>query len=431
MIAIKNIQIYDFHHYIPSGFVVFDETIKAVGAMTDFSGDYDYIIDGEHQLLMPGFINGHNHIYSTFARGMTVPFNPTSFQELLEQLWWKLDRHLDLDAVYYCAMINGIEHVKHGTTTIIDHHASGTIQGSLDAINKALTQIGLRKILCFETSDRFDVDDCIKENQQYVDSQSATTAGLVGLHASLTLSDKTLQQIQETFPHQPIHIHVAESIEDQEHTLKHHQCRVVKRLDQFGLVREDSILAHGIYLSDDELDIIKKRKAVMAFNVTSNMNNGVGLPDYHLFKQRGIPVIIGNDGISTQITSEYQAVYYAMHHQSTSPIGFNFQDVIDMIDSTYQYASRRLGVSLGRVQPGYTADLQLIVYQPPTPMTTNNMFGHLFFGLFSNWNPSNVFINGQQVLRNRNLQMEEQDIYQQAQNAALRVWDKIAKEGKQ
>jgi putative selenium metabolism protein SsnA len=430
MNAIIHVRIYDFHTYIEDGYVIFEQTIVKVGHMTDFSGRYKTIIDGKGKLLMPGLINGHNHIYSTFARGMSVPFHPTSFQELLEQLWWKLDRNLTNAMTYSSALVAGIENIKHGVTTIIDHHASGEIIGSLEAIQKGLSKVGIRNILCFETSDRFPIDDCITENKRYIHQNDSTTTGLVGLHASFTLSNQTLQRIKLEFPKSPIHIHVAESKDDQTHSVMHHHMRVVERLDHFRLIQPGSILVHGLYLSDNELNIIKKRGAVVALNVTSNMNNGVGLPNYQALKQYQIPVIIGNDGINQEIASEYQALYYTMHHQANSATGFTFDDLKDVIENTYQYASRQLGVSLGRMDQGYQADFLLLDYQEPTPLNKDTIFGHLFFGLFHDFQPTDVFIGGNHILSNHEFSFDIQPIYQEATAQANKLWQSIEKEGK-
>jgi len=428
--AIINVRIYDFNQYIDHGYIVFDKTIREVGNMTAFNHTDMEIIDGNNQLLLPGFVNGHSHIYSFFARGMNVEFNPHSFQELLEQLWWKLDRHLTNEMTYYSALLSGQNYLSSGVTTIIDHHASGEIIGSLDALNKGLEKVGLRKIVCFETSDRFSIEDCITENQTWAQMQTEKTRGLLGMHASFTLSDKTLKQLKEAFPSTPIHIHVAESIDDQEHCLNHHHMRVIERLDRYGLVRPHSIIAHAIHVSDNELDILAKNQAVVALNVTSNMNNAVGLPSYRRFKDKGIPIIIGNDGIQQQITSEYLALYFAMHHQSQSPIGFGYDDLKDVINNTYDYASMMLGVKLGKFETGFVSDFMLIDYPTPTPINQDNIFGHLLFGLFPQCKPTDVYIDGIPVYRDKTVPKYIGDAYEKAQELAATLWDAIEKEGK-
>ena len=429
MKVIKNVRIYDFNKYIENGYVVFDKVILEVGDMSDYANQSYQEIDGQNALLMPSLVNGHSHIYSTFARGMSAPFNPTTFRELLEQLWWKLDRYLDNTMTYYSGIVSGIEYLKNGVTTIIDHHASGEIIGSLHSLEKALDLVGLRKILCFETSDRFDIDECITENLSYIKNPSSTSIGLFGLHAAFTLSDETLSLVKMNQGDTPIHIHVAESIEDQEHSQKYYGKRVIHRLNDFGLINKNSIITHGLYLDEDEFEIIREKDAVIALNVTSNMNNAVGLPNYLKMKEHGIKVIIGNDGISQKMTSEYQNLYFSMHHKSTSPVSFTFNDMIHIINNTYDYASEQLGVSLGKIEKGYASDFLLLPYDEPTPLTEDNIFGHLFFGLFNNFRPKDVYVQGEKVLDNYEVNKTLIDEFKKAKESARLLWDRIEKEG--
>lgn len=429
MKVIKNVRIYDFNQYIENGYVVFDDAIHEVGHMKQYKNHSYQEIDGNNALLMPSLVNGHSHIYSTFARGMSAPFSPTTFRELLEQLWWKLDRYLDNEMTYYSGIVSGIEYIKNGVTTIIDHHASGEIIGSLKSLEKALDLVGVRKVLCFETSDRFNIDDCINENASYIKNASTTSSGLFGLHASFTLSDETLKKVKQAQLNAPIHIHVAESIEDQEHSLKHYGKRVIHRLNDFGLINKNSIITHGLYLEDDEFKIIKDKEAVIALNVSSNMNNAVGLPNYMKMKEHGIKVIIGNDGISQKMTSEYQNLFFSMHHKSSSPISFSFDDLLTIINNTYDYASQELGCKLGKIEKSYQADFILIPYNEPTPLNEGNIFGHLFFGLFNNFRPKDVYVGGTKILDNYTVSKSIQSEFKKAKDSAEILWDMIEKEG--
>lgn len=430
MKALIHATIYDFHTYREDCFVLFDEAIRHIGDMTDYRRGDNEEIDCQGRLVMPGLVNGHTHIYSTLARGRTGPFAPTNFVELLEQRWWNFDRNLRLSDVYHSGIVAAVDSVRHGITTIIDHNASGAIIGSLEQLQQAVVDtVGLRGVFCFETSDRFDVEQAIRENRSFAAIEHKhDTAATFGLHASFTLSDDTLAKVAKQRGLTPIHIHVAESEQDQELALKRHGMRVVPRLESFGLLVKDALLAHCIHTSDEELAIIRKHRAVIAVNVTSNMNNGVGLPDIRRFRKHGIDVIIGNDGISHNIASEYLSLYFAMHEQARSPLGFDVAELIDLIDTTYAYASRRLGVKLGRIEPGYAADLILIPYDPPTPMTVTNAMGHMIFGLFRSFLPDTVFIGGKPVLTRGQVPSNVQASYRRARDLASALWERVAKE---
>ena len=431
MKAFIHATVYDFDTYIEDAYILFDESIHSVGLMKDFINQGVEIIDVKHAVVMPSLVVGHTHIYSAFARGMSVPFHPTNFVELLEQLWWKLDRNLSNQMNYYSGIVASVDYMKHGVTTIIDHHASGVdIKDSLNTLKQAVClDSGLRGIFAFETSDRFDVDSCIKENSAFMDENKSTfSRGLFGLHASLSLSNATLKRVKEVLRKNPIHIHVAESEMDQTDSLEKYKKRVVHRLHAAGLLHKNSILSHAIFVDDSELSVIKKQECVVAVNVTSNMNNGVGLPNMEAMKRHGIPMIIGNDGISSSITPEYLAIYYTSHLHALSPISFGFGDLIQMIQDTYHYAGEMLGVKLGKIQSGYASDFLVMPYTPPTPLHKDNMFGHLFFGMFHAFVPKDVLVAGSYVVKNYEVSKKLEQKYKEAQAVAKTLWENIKKE---
>lgn len=394
--------------------------------MRDFKGA-DEIVDLRGCLAMPGLVNCHTHIYSTFSRGMNVPFNPKNFKDILEQLWWKLDSKLDLRDVYISGLVYGIDCIKNGVTTLIDHHASGLcIKGSLNELKKSVcSNLGLRGIFCFETSDRFDVDQCIQENAEFLTENSQSCAGLFGMHASMSLSDETLNKISNSSGNAPIHIHVAESLDDEEDCRRRYGKSIVERLDSFNLLKKDSILSHCVHIDDREAELIAKRGCMVAMNPTSNMNNAVGLADYNLFRNNGIKSMIGNDGLGVNITREYLNMVFAMKNRLGSPVGFGFDDLINMIENGYEYTGRLLNIKIGRIEKGYKADMIAIPYQPPTPMDKNNAMGHVFFGLFDNFHPRDVWANGRCLMKDYKLDVDTESIYEGSKMRSQMVWDRI------
>ncbi|MFK5883394.1 MAG: amidohydrolase family protein [Candidatus Izemoplasma sp.] len=426
--ALINAKLYDFNNYSENRYIIFDKKIIEIGDMDDFVNKDYKIIDANEHLVMPSLVVGHTHIYSTFARGMSVPYNPSNFQEILDQLWWKMDREIDNEIIYYSGIVSAVDYMKNGVTTLIDHHASGAeIRGSLNALKKAVTKdAGLRGIFCFETSDRFDIDEAIEENMSFInDNKTDYARGLFGLHAAMSLSDVTLKKVSKVLGKNPIHIHVAESMMDQVDSITKYQKRVVERLDAFGLLNEDSIITHALFVDEKELNILQKRKCTVALNVNSNMNNGVGLPDYARFEDKGIPVIIGNDGISSSITSEWLTLLFTMHLQYSSPNRFGFDQILNVINETYRYANKILGSKLGKLEVGYDADILTVPYIAPTPLNEGNAFGHLFFGMANSFKPDNVFARGNQVVTNYKISKELEDKYKEANKYATKLWDKI------
>lgn len=430
MKAIINVNIYDFESYREDQYVLYDEEIIEVGPMASYKGWDVETVDGKGNLLMPSLVNAHSHIYSAFARGMSVPFDPKNFQEILDQLWWKLDGVLDNEAVYASGLVHAVDTVKNGVTTLIDHHASGRgILGSLESLNRSVCKdVGLRGIFCFETSDRFDVSHCIDENMAYaLNHQKTYTTGMFGMHASMSLSEETLKRISAKRAEIPVHVHVAESRMDEQQSQSDYNKSVIERYDEAGLLDGRSLLAHCLHINEKDAAIIAGRGAKVVLNVTSNMNNAVGLPDYNLFKKYGIPVLIGNDGISASISTEWLNLYFTMHHKYASPVGFGLDDLKQVIRNNYDYVSDLLGVQLGRIDIRYVSDMMLVPYCAPTPMNAENAMGHIFFGIAGSLKPSHVWCRGESIVTAYQVPASLEDAYTQAKTTAAKVWERVAK----
>ena len=406
MKALVNVRIYDYEIYIESGYILFDEVIHEVGEMKNFKNKGYEVIDGKGQLLMPNFVCAHSHIYSIFARGLSLPFNPKNFQEILDQMWWKIDSKIDSEITYHSGIAAGCEFLLNGVTTIIDHHACGEeIPFSLGALRQALDKtLHLRSILCFETSDRFPVDECIKTNISFANKvHTHHVSGLFGMHASMSLSNETLKKVSHKLKDLPIHIHVAESEMDEEDSYTKYDMSIMERLDKFDLVNKDSLIVHGVHISDKELDIVKARGAYMVVNTTSNLNNAVGIPDIKKFIDKGIPIMVGNDGLSSQMTTEYLNAMYLTHLKNNSPTALNIGHIKDMINNAYDYVGRRLDIKIGKISPDYVSDFLLVDYIPFTKMDSGNAFGHIFYGLFPSFKPTDVYVDGKRLVRNGQL----------------------------
>lgn len=429
---LKNVHYYDFISYQENVYIVFGEKIEVIGLMKDFKQELypiQEIIDAEGHLIMPSLVVAHTHIYSALARGLgVIHFAPKDFRELLTQLWWRLDAQLDIEEIYYSGIVYGIDLVKNGVTTIIDHHASGRLmEGSLEVLRKAIVDaLSLRGAFCFETSDRFDVNACIRENVSFAQAnQTDHQRGFFGAHASLSLSDETLKMMKENIHHIPIHIHVAESLQDQEECQRLYGERVIERLGRFGLLNEGSILSHCIHIDDHERAIIHKNDCVVAVNISSNMNNGVGMPDILKLKNAEIKVIIGNDGIAPGIVNEWATILFGMHHLYQSPTSFTLEHLREMIVDTYGVANNIFHTKLGRIEEGYAGDLLMIPYSPPTPLNDKNALGHIVFGLSSSFKPRHVFCGGKWIVKDYEVSAELRKEYQKAKEKAAVLWEKI------
>lgn len=349
------------------------------------------VIDLRGKLILPGFVNAHTHLYSALARGMPMPKTPPkNFLEVLKKIWWKLDRALDEETIYYSALVGAIEAVQCGTTAMIDHHASpNAIKGSLDIIKEALSKVGLRGVLCYEVTDRGGKkqrDEGIAENEHFIRSNANNSffRGLVGAHASFTLSDESLSLCNELAAALDVgvHIHVAEDLCDVDDAKKKYRRSVVDRLFSKNIITNKSILAHCIHLSEKDYSRLNRSKTWLAHNPRSNMNNKVGVAPIHQFKSRGM---IGTDGFPSDMIEEAKIAFFKRQDS-----GYKQKiDFLQLISGGQQCISEIFGETFGTLAKNAAADLVVMDYPSPTPISKENTFGHYLFGMRSaNVNPS-------------------------------------------
>src|SRR3990170_502699 len=278
-------------------------------------------LDARGQYVMPGLICAHTHFYGAFARGMAIPGRPPQdFPEILRKLWWPLDKSLTAEDVRYSTLVCLVDAIQHGTTTLIDHHASpNAIEGSLDVIAAAVEEAGLRGVLCYEVTDRDGEEKAeagIRENVRFLERlrrepiAGGRVAGLFGLHASLTLSEVTLAACAEAAPEDVgFHIHVAEHEADEHDSLAKAGTRIVDRLEQHGILRPNTILAHAVHVDAREVELIAQSGAWVSHQPRSNMNNGVGVAEVESMQRAGVRVCLGNDGFSNAMWEEWKTAY--------------------------------------------------------------------------------------------------------------------------
>ena len=397
------------------------------------------VIDGDGKLAIPGLINAHTHLYSSLARGMALPnYSPHTFTQILEQMWWRLDKALDPSSVRTSALVGAMEAARCGVTTLIDHHASPhAVTGSLAAVKDAVNKdVGLRGAFCYELSDRDGMeirDEGIEENLDFLasdDPSDSMSTALFGMHASFTISDDTLSKVAERIPSGAgVHIHVAEGPEDEEQCQSEHGMRIVQRLDKFNLLRERSILAHCLHIDEAEKDLVAESKAIVVHNPRSNMNNAVGVFDMEGFLKRGITVGLGTDGVGSNMLTELFTAGILQKVSTGDSLAAGFGDLQKILfDDNPQIASLLLGTQLGRIAPGYTADIALFDYNPPTPIDAGNVLGHLLFGIaVHDLQVADLIVNGKLVIGSgRFVNLDEDALYARAREEAASLWARIS-----
>jgi len=396
-------------------------------------------IDGTGKLAIPGLINAHTHLYSSLARGMILPnYAPHSFTQILQQLWWRLDKALDSESIRVSGALGAMEAARCGVTTLIDHHASPhAVRGSLRAVQQAVNDdLGLRGAFCYELSDRDGSeirDQGIEENLCFLAEQNPEdhrSAALFGLHASFTLSDDSLATVAERIPDGVgVHIHVAEGPEDEEQCEAEHGMRIIERLRKFGLLREKSILAHCLHIDEKEKDLVAESGAIVVHNPRSNMNNAVGVFDMDGFLDRGITVGLGTDGLGSNMLAELFTVGILQKVSTGNSLAAGFGDLEQILFANNpQIAGRLLGAKVGRIAPEYQADIALFDYNPPTPIDAGNVLGHLLFGIaVHDLHISDLIVAGRSVINGGHFtNIDEDKTYSEARKVAAKLWARIS-----
>jgi len=390
----------------------------------------DEVIDCGGAVVLPGLVNGHTHLYSALAVGMPPPpHDPKNFLEILKSVWWRLDQALDAESIEMSARIGAIDALRCGTTTLIDHHASpNCIAGSLDLIRKGLADIGVRGVLCYETTDRHGLPGAaagLEENERFLarckKDADGQFAALAGAHASFTLKDDRLAALAKLAAEYKVgvHIHVAEDPCDEQDCIEKHNVALIDRLAKHGLLRRESLFAHGTHLSPVAVARVIEAGLTMAHNPRSNMNNAVGYAPVASFKS---PVMLGTDGIGADLFAEAKHAWFISRHQHA---GLSPAQITGLLAASARRASESLGLTLGKLDVNAAADIVITDYVPATPLASDNLPGHFLFAMNSA-NVVHVVVNGQWAVRDRAvLARDEANIRGESARVAAQLWKRM------
>ncbi len=394
--------------------------------------------DAAGQLVLPASSCAHTHFYGAFARGMAIPGEPAAnFPQILERLWWRLDKALTLEDVRYSVLVCLVDAIRHGTTTLIDHHASpNAIAGSLDAIAEAVQEAGVRACLCYEVTDRDGPERAqagIRENVRFANSpfviRHSLLAATLGLHASLTLSDETLADCVAAARESGLgfHIHAAEDVADQEDSLRKSGKRVIQRLHDAGILGPRTITAHCVHVDESEIELLAETGTWVTHQPRSNMNNGVGVAPVETLLRAGVNVGLGNDGFSNLMFAEMKAAYLVHKLAQRDPRAMPGDLVMRLAYAENGRLARVFwpDLELGELCEGAAADLVLLDYCPTTPLTVGNLPWHLLFGVEGSAITATVCA-GRVLMRDRVLlTLDEEAITARSWELAARMWERI------
>jgi len=395
----------------------------------------DDVLEYPKSIVMPGLICAHCHAYGAFARGMPLKVEPpTKFGEILERIWWRLDKRLTLEDVYYSGLVTAVEAIRHGTTFMMDHHASPySIKGSLQMLERAYRDVGVRANIAYEVSDRDGFDKAregIQENVDFIKKHEGDEfiTGSFGLHAQLTLSDETLEACVEAAKglDTGFHIHTAEGIEDVFDSLSKSGKRVVERLWDHGILGPKTIAAHCVHVNEREMRILKETKTNVVHNPESNMNNAVGVAPVVRMLELGIKPALGTDGFTMDMFREAKVTFVLHKLHTSDPRVMGAEKVLEMLfNSNREILEKYYPKPIGKLVKGAYADFIVLDYVPYTPMHDGNFPWHFIFGMDSS-QVRTVVVDGKILMKDRELlTVDEDEIFKKAKELAEALWERL------
>ena len=424
--------------FVENGAVAIEGTkIAAVGeteAIKKQYGDAEFI-DAKGGVIMPAFINTHEHIYSAMARGLSIKgYNPKGFLDILDGQWWTIDRYLTLEQTKYSAVETLISCIRNGVTTVFDHHASfGQIGGSLFTIADVAKELGVRACLCYEISDRDGMDkarESVMENAEFIryalKDDTDMIAGMMGMHAQFTISDATMELAAANKPDEVgYHIHVAEGIEDLHDCLKKYGKRIVDRLMDFNILGEKTLLGHCIYINPHEMDLIKDTNTMVVHNPESNMGNVCGCPPTMELVHRGILTGLGTDGYTHDMIESYK-VANVLHKHHLCDANAAWGEVPKMLfENNAAIANRYFKTPLGVLKEGAAGDVIVVDYNPPTQLDASNINGHILFGMTGRDVVTTV-ANGRVLMKDREIKViDVEEAMAKCREESAKLWHSI------
>ena len=392
-------------------------------------------IDAHGGLIMPGLINMHNHIYSAFARGLSIRgYAPKDFMDILEGQWWKIDRCLTKENGRLSAYAVYADCIKNGVTTVFDHHASFfDIPGSLDELAEAASALGVRTSLCYEVSDRDGEEkrvQSIRENERFIKraakDESDMLKGMMGLHASFTVSDRTLEECLAAGGKEAgFHVHCAEGPADLAHSLHNYGKRIIERFYDAGILGEKTLAIHCVHINRAEMELLRDTGTAVVHNPESNMGNAVGCGAVIQMKKEGLLVGLGTDGYTNDMIESYKVGNIIHKHHLCDPT-VAWGEIPDMLfNGNAEIAGRYFKAPLGVLKPGAYADVIIADYDPLTPMDGTNANSHILFGMQGRSVVTTV-CNGKVLMKDRELLVcDEKELMAKCRESAKKLWSAV------
>jgi putative selenium metabolism protein SsnA len=426
----------------PGALVVKEHEIIAIDTPESINSRFPEAeeIQAQGCVIIPGLIDGHQHLYRSLGMGMPKNDLPADFVQLQEATWWRMEKLLDAEDISAAARLGALEALKRGTTTVFDQHCSpGAVEGSLSRIAEATSELGLRACLSYEVSDRGGKAGAkagMEENERFIrqwrSENNPFVRALIGLQSSFSVNNQTMEKARNLCEKYLIgfHVRVAEDNFDLQDSLLKYEERVVQRLHDMGILGEWTVAAHGVFVDEHEMDILHNTQTFLAHCPRSNMFNAVGTANVPEMFKRGVLVGLGTTGFGYSLLDEMAVL--PMLHRGFRKMreAFSLRDAVDLLFRNNPVIVQRIfGIPVGKLMPGSAADLVMLRYDPPVPLRKESLEEQLLFSICSHPQVDSVMVHGRWMVQNGQLLTgDEQEIRRVARQRAGALWERFKKE---
>jgi len=387
------------------------------GTILDFGPEKDMLerysdeknkIDAKGRIVMPGFVDFHNHLYSGFFPNIPTGMSSGSdYKTYMDKYWWELAGKLSSDGIYYSAVKGIINSIKSGVTTIFNLHSSPScIDDSLIDIAEAFEELSMRGVIGYEISNRNgeeEADRMFKINSEFVEEykNNPLVTGMMGLYNANEASDHLLRNVVRFTDRNSAGtvIHLSETDDEDEISVRNFDKKYcIDRLYDIGLLNSKTILASTNYIDETDLEIIKESKSGIVLTPSSAYYKGLDFAPIEEIVAHNIPMGFGSDGIYHSIMSEASFAHKILRQKVK---GFNSgnTEISEILSkSSFRLANNFVSKSIGEIKLGAAADLIFVDYLPEHEITQENLHTNLIFGILQSRVAGSI-INGNIVMK--------------------------------
>ena len=404
-----------------SSILVVDDSIQEISTSLN-EKDAQTVIDGSNKITMPGLINTHSHVAMTLLRGVG---DDQSLQTWLEEYIWPKEANLNDELVYLGSKLAMAEMIKTGTTTFNDMYFF------MEETAKAVDESGMRAVLGYGMIDLFDEEKMkseLKETEKLISNCHNTCQNRITVavapHAPYTCSEELLVKSKELAAKNDLklHIHMSETKKEVEDISNDKGATPFKYLDNIGVLDSNTIAAHGVWTTPEEMDILKEKEVSIAHNPSSNMKLASGIAPVTQYLEKGINVGIGTDGVSSNNNLDmFSEMKLTAFLQKVNTLNPQVLPTMDTFKMATQNGAKALGINAGSIEEGKLADIIMVDTLVPHMTPQRNPLSNIIYSALGS-DVDTVICNGQILMENKELKtINEQEIIQEVNERAFEL----------